>query len=188
MSSDETPRSIKSLYRDCCELARYISKARQEIVEMRPSQLTTNQIPRAGQELDAIVKATESATNTIMEAAEEIMAAADDSETINDACMRIFEACSFQDITGQRVTKVIGTLEYIEDRLGSLQSAWGPDLGAQPANTEAAPGEDETGLLNGPQLEGEGVSQDDVDRMFTGTAAPATDKKSSQSDIDALFD
>jgi len=188
MSLNKAPRSVKSLYRDCCELARYIATARREIVEMRPANLTTSQIPRAGQELDAIVKATESATNTIMEAAEEIMADANGSDAINDACMRIFEACSFQDITGQRVTKVIGTLEYIEDRLGALQSAWGPDLEDPPANTELASGDDEAGLLNGPQLDGDGVSQDDVDRLLTGSTPPASEKKSSQSDIDALFD
>ena len=184
MELQRTPHSFKSLYRDCCELAVYIAKARQEIIEISPSHLTANQIPRAGQELDAIVKATESATNSIMEATEEIMEESSESDVINDACMRIFEACSFQDITGQRVTKVIKTLAYIEDRLGSLQTAWGPDLG----EPEAEQDDDETGLLNGPQLEGEGVSQDDVDRMLDETAGQASDSKSSQSDIDALFD
>ena len=184
MSLQKAPHSFSSLYRDCCELARYIAKARQEIVEMSPSQLSNSQIPRAGQELDAIVKATESATNTIMEATEAIMAETGESDAINSACMRIFEACSFQDITGQRVTKVIRTLAYIEDRLSALQSAWGPNLG----ESEIAPDDDETGLLNGPQLEGEGISQDDVDRLLDESTARPPEKESSQSDIDALFD
>jgi len=64
-----------------------------------------------------------------MDAAEEIMSA-DSSDSgayqtaVNDACMRIFEACSFQDITGQRISKVVRTLTYIEDRLNKLQQAW----------------------------------------------------------------
>ena len=185
MALQTAPHSFNSLYRDCCELARYIAKARQEIVEISPSQISTKQIPRAGQELDAIVKATESATNTIMEAAEQIMAAGSGSDVIDDACMRIFEACSFQDITGQRVTKVIKTLAYIEGRLSALQIAWGPDLGEPEAGLQ---GDDETGLLNGPQLEGEGISQNDVDRLLDESTAHAPAKESSQSDIDALFD
>ena len=56
-------------------------------------------------------------------------------ESINDACMRIFEACSFQDITGQRITKVVSTLTYIEERLHGLQDAWGTGLGAPSGDT-----------------------------------------------------
>ena len=81
---------------------------------MRPNDLKQEKIPRAGLELEAIVASTEKATGTIMDAAEEIMSADATSEnyveSINDACMRIFEACSFQDITGQRITKVVSTL------------------------------------------------------------------------------
>ncbi len=79
-------------------------------------------------------------------------------ESINDACMRIFEACSFQDITGQRITKVVSTLTYIEERLHGLQDAWGP--GIEDADGEVGdPGQDDDarpdkGLLNGPALDG----------------------------------
>lgn len=163
MAADVPDSKIAALYRDCQDLAKYISGARREIAQMRPNHLKAEQIPRAGQELDAIVQATETATNTIMEAAEEIMAAGVNSEPVNDAVMRIFEACSFQDITGQRITKVVKTLQHIEERLDALQRAWGPDLGYE----EPPPEEDEeAALLNGPQLDGEGVSQDDVDALF----------------------
>ena len=86
-------------------------------------------------QLDAIVKATEDATNTIME----MMEKNDDiisklKETITDDEQvklldqiaangaEVFEACSFQDITGQRITKVVKSVTYVEDRVNALIS------------------------------------------------------------------
>ena len=120
-----------SIYREFQELSDHISTLRSEIARAQPKEIQADRIPRAGKELDEVVKATEEATNTIMEAAEEIMSA-DTSDpaayqtSVNDACMKIFEACSFQDITGQRVTKVITTLTFIEERLGAILTAWNP--------------------------------------------------------------
>jgi chemotaxis protein CheZ len=99
----------------------------------------------------------------------------------------IFTACSFQDITGQRITKVVRSLKFVEERVNALIGMWGRDeLAATQA--EAAPVDADKALLNGPQLAGQGVSQDDVDRLLKGTdmvAAPVG--AVSQSDIDKLF-
>jgi chemotaxis protein CheZ len=196
-------KQVEELYRDCRDLARYIARARGEIAHFRPEEMKTEKLPRAGKELDAIVKATEEATNTIMEAAEEIMGGEVDDPNayktmVDDACMRIFEACSFQDITGQRVNKVVETIKYVEERLHALQNAWGPDLGDAPA-LGAENADEEAALLNGPALEGEGVAQDDVDAILGNShdKDAKNDKddkddkgggKANQSDIDALFD
>ena len=167
-----------TLYAEFRGLSEYIRRARTEISELRPNDLKQEKIPRAGLELEAIVAWTEKATGTIMDAAEEIMSADATSEnyveSINDACMRIFEACSFQDITGQRITKVVSTLTYIEERLHGLQDAWGP--GIEDADGEVGdPGQDDDArldkdLLNGPALDGEGILQDQVDDLLNGTA------------------
>ncbi len=188
MSDRDLRKDVRSLYRDCCDLANYIANARREIAAMRPNDLKDKKIPRAGMELDAIVKATEEATDTIMSATEQIMQEATESTAVTDACMRIFEACSFQDITGQRITKVVKTLEYIETRLDNLHTAWGPDLGID--EPEADDLDADAILLNGPQLEGEGVDQDDVDALLGEDAAvkPNGGGTASQSDIDSLFD
>lgn len=208
------------IYREFRELASYIEDAKSEITQLRPGDLKQEKLPRAGQELDAIVQATEEATNTIMEAAESLMAIeSEDPDQIKgevmDKCMAIFEACSFQDITGQRISKVVTTLTHIEDRLSQLQHVWwsGDDSGSD----DAASGEE--ALLNGPALAGEGIDQSYVDavsfdqvdqeeaeRLSAESAAEAAasqpeeeekpkeskedDKKSggSQADIDALFD
>jgi chemotaxis protein CheZ len=182
-----------SIYREFRSLSEYIEKARVEIAQLRPNELKADRLPRAGKELEAIVKSTEEATNSIMAAAEEIVGAdASDPEaykaTVDDAVVRIFEACSFQDITGQRITKVVETLTYIEDRLTRLKEAWGDDV----ADAESETSEEDLAkgrhLLNGPQLEGEGVSQSEIDAMLADVATPKAGAKADQSAIDALFD
>ena len=172
-----------TLYSEFRGLSEYIQRARSEISELRPNDLKEEKIPRAGLELEAIVTATEEATGSIMDAAEEIMSADPASEnygeTVNDACMRIFEACSFQDITGQRITKVVSTLTYIEERLHGLQDAWGPDIAdAEGEAPEIAGHEDarpDKDLLNGPALDGEGIKQDQVDDLLNGAVGDEID-------------
>ena len=183
-----------SLYEEMRQLSDHITRARTEIAELKPSDLKEHRIPRAGKELEAIVQSTEEATGTIMDAAEEIMSA-DNSDAdaykqvVDDACMRIFEACSFQDITGQRITKVVSTLTHIEERLNCLQTAWGPDIDdaegddAEPDEVIDRQDEVKAGLLNGPALEGEGIDQSAVDNLFSGDEpAAAADADTAMAD------
>jgi chemotaxis protein CheZ len=183
-----------TLYSEFRGLSEYIQRARTEISELRPNDLKQEKIPRAGLELEAIVSSTETATGTIMDAAEEIMAADPEAENyvegINEACMRIFEACSFQDITGQRITKVVSTLTYIEERLHGLQDAWGPDIedaeGDAPevgGDEDARPDQD---LLNGPALDGEGIQQDQVDDLFGEPVAAGAIEISVETETNAI--
>ncbi|MBT3330077.1 MAG: hypothetical protein HOK21_01880 [Rhodospirillaceae bacterium] len=166
-----------TLYSEFRGLSSYIDRARGEIAELRPNDLKQEKLPRAGLELDAIVASTEEATGTIMDAAEEIMAAdqATDEygDVVNDACMRIFEACSFQDITGQRINKVVATLTYIEERLHGLQDAWGPDIvdaegDAQQFGMHTDDDRPDQDLLNGPALDGQGIEQSEIDELLSG--------------------
>ena len=88
-----------SLYQEFQELSAHIAQTRTEIAKLQAGKIQGEKLPSAGQELDAIVAATEEATNTIMEAAEQMMEGdASDSDaykaTVDAACMRIFEACS----------------------------------------------------------------------------------------------
>lgn len=168
-----------NIYQEVQNLSDYISNARKEIAALQPENLENSRIPRAGKELDAIVKATETATNTIMEAAEEIMAADTTAPeayqaTVNDAVMRIFEACSFQDITGQRISKVVETLTYIERRAKELKSLL--DVEAHHYQEEDEPLSEDRELLRGPALEGEGIDQHEVDALMQHETAPVEDK------------
>ena len=166
-----------TLYKECQDLADYIEDARVEISSLSPEHEDTAGIPRAGKELDAIVEATESATDTIMQAAEDLMSFDSDNfddykEHVNTEVMKIFEACSFQDITGQRISKVVGTLNQVEDRVEKLISILGitsnetvnPD--ARPILDPQSEDFDDEDLLSGPALAGEGIDQGEVDSLM----------------------
>ena len=120
-------------------------------------------------ELDAVVRDTERATETIMSEAEALMAADPvDLEPykaeVGAAMLRIFGACSFQDLTGQRVNKVIATLRHIEERVGQFAGALGVKDSGQAPN--AAEQRNKDLLLNGPAINGPATTQDDIDALF----------------------
>ncbi len=91
------------------------------------------------------------------------------SEEIQERVVSIFEACNFQDLTGQRISKVMGTMKFIEQHINEMMNIWG---GVDAIKAHAPPivdtreGDDK--LLNGPKLDGDvgHASQDDIDAMF----------------------
>ncbi len=168
------------IYTEFAELSNYIDQARKDIASLQPADINGKHIPRAGRELEAIAESTEEATNTIMEAAEEIMAADTSDpdayqELVGGAVMRIFEACSFQDITGQRISKVVETFTYIETRLGSVAKLIEGVEGLSPDNAQTETAADRRKrelLLNGPQMKGDGKDQSEIDALMAGDAPP----------------
>lgn len=78
----------------------------------------------------------------------------------------LFEACSFQDITGQRIGKVVEELKFVNDKLASMVDIWGPEaISREPlgdADAKLPAGEH----LHGPALHGEGASQAEIDKLF----------------------
>ena len=163
-----------TLYRELRGIAAYIGEMRAEIGALQANELRESRIPAAGQELGAIVKATETATNTIMECAETVMAAdASDPAAykmlVDTQMLRVFEACSFQDITGQRIAKVVDTLQHIEQRIGRFVEAMrARDLEGFADEQERDRAERKSRyMLNGPAGEGEGIAQAQVDQIFT---------------------
>ena len=176
-----------TVYRELREIAGYIDSMRDQIGALQVNEIKNSRIPAAGQELGAIVKATEAATNTIMECAEELMAA-DASDPVaykamvDEKMLTIFEACSFQDITGQRIAKVVETLQHIEDRVARFANVMkARDFEGYLTDTERERAErKERLLLHGPSLEGQGVDQHTIDTLIE-------DKGAAQSNIDKLF-
>ena len=76
--------------------------------------------------------------------------------------MRIYEACSFQDITGQRIAKIVATLQVIEAKVAHIRAvASEPTRHHEP---EAEPQRPD--LLNGPQLPEAAMGQADIDRLL----------------------
>jgi len=179
IEGDLTAVGLK-VYADIEALAKYINTARAEIAELRPDDINSEHLPAATDELTAIVGSTEQATHQIFEAVEGIEALTEKmdpavAEQVSAAVTSIFEACGFQDITGQRITKVVTALQHVESKVDALLHAFGDDIkkddaprAAQkktttPSGKPARPDED---LLNGPQLPENAISQDDIDALF----------------------
>lgn len=171
MSGDLTVKEA-ALLAELEALGRTIARAKAEIAQLSVDDITGAHIPSATDELDAIVGHTAQATNEILDCCEvlerlqgEVPEAA--AATLQGAVTRIYEACSFQDITGQRISKVVAALKAIEARVeaavanASGRAAPAPlAVGPAPARTE---GEE---LANGPQLPGGATSQAEIDRLL----------------------
>jgi chemotaxis protein CheZ len=152
------------------QIGRTIAAAKQEIASLKVEDINRAFIPSATDELDAIVEATAQATNEILDCCETFESAAAElggerGEALTAAVTRIYEACSFQDITGQRITKVVRTLKSIEERIAAIVSTFSE----RASDGETAPRPvpvDPLSLLNGPQLPGNGVDQAEIDRLL----------------------
>jgi chemotaxis protein CheZ len=159
-----------SLLSEVEALGRTIASAKQEIAKLRVDDIRDRDIPFATDELDAIVEHTASATNAILESCElmEQVAATvtgDAATTLQDAVTKIYEACGFQDITGQRITKVVATLKIIEDKVAKIIRTFG--VPSSPAEApEAEPAGSDADLMHGPQLPSNAMDQSDIDKLL----------------------
>jgi len=177
-----TAGDLSKLKSETDSIHRAISRTMQELASLHFGTFGDADQGRASRELDAVVDSTERATQQILEAAEIIDEAANtlsatlkqDQEQalasdIRDHVVRIFEACNFQDLSGQRIAKVLATLTFVEDRVARMLEIWG----GRDAIKHYAAGAlvdriTETKLTNGPKLGGDAghVSQQDIDAMF----------------------
>ncbi len=164
------------VYAEIEALARYIHETKSEIASLRPDEITDTHLPTATDELEAVVGATEKATEAIFEAVEKIEELSEGmdpevSAKVVEAVTMVYEACSFQDVTGQRITKVVNALKHIEAKVEALLEAFGSELkqdkgpapGAAAGLADQRPDGD---LMNGPQLPEDAKSQDDIDALL----------------------
>ncbi len=166
------------LLNELTTLRSHIQVLMNEVAAVRHPLATEDRLQTAADELTAIVSATENATNDILGTAEEIGDIAaelakmkSDGPVVEKAARLealvgdLFAECGFQDITGQRVAKVISVLEFVENRITSMIEAFGPPFrDIKPPESGAA--DEEAKLLNGPQDASRAVSQSDIDNMF----------------------
>jgi chemotaxis protein CheZ len=159
-----------------------ILRTKQEIATLHTTGFHGQSMSRMTHELDAVVSGTEQATQTILNMVEDIDQFAatmieqgkDDAEKqlgteIQDRVVKVFEACNFQDITGQRISKVVNTWKFIEQHVAQMMEIWGGIDAFKEFIPEAPPEpEGDDALLNGPKLEDDAghVSQDDIDALF----------------------
>jgi chemotaxis protein CheZ len=161
-----------------------IARIKQEIVALRVGPFEGGP-GRASRELDAVAAGTERATQQIITAAENIEDAAATlaaclqhgqqkalAQDISDHVIRIFEACNFQDLSGQRINKVVETLSFIERRVEGMLESWS-SLAAFSEDTIAAVVArcHDSERLQGPKLDGDRghASQEEIDALFASS-------------------
>ena len=155
-----------------------VERTKKEIATLITQNTKDDRLATAARELQAVVRATEGATFSIIDIAERvdellhdlkshtgdstIVATADEiAETTTDQ----YEACNFQDITGQRIKKVVNTLQFVEERLAAMIDIWGADSLALIEQSKKT-GAEEAQLLRGPQMEEDAIAQEDIDKLF----------------------
>lgn len=165
--------SRESLFTELNTLKNIIVDTRNELRGANAGDISGKHIPTATDELDAVVAATAEATGRIMDSCEVITTV---SESIADQGQKdklvaevtnIFEACSFQDITGQRITKVINSLKQIElkvNKILEIVSDRIPDANTSSGDEDTRVGD--ARLLNGPQMADKAVTQADIDKLL----------------------
>ena len=159
-----------------------INRTKREIAVLHGKSFNGDEMSKVTGELGAVVGGTEEATQQILEAAEAIDQASTAltkvnspdqqkllSEEIQERVVSIFEACNFQDLTGQRIGKVMTTMKFIENHITVMMDIWG---GVDAIRAHAPPiiddREGDAKLLNGPKAEGDvgHASQNDIDALF----------------------
>jgi chemotaxis protein CheZ len=159
-----------------------INRTKREIAVLHGKSFEGDEMSKVTGELGAVVGGTEEATQQILEAAEAIDQAASAmtkvnspdqqkllSEEIQERVVSIFEACNFQDLTGQRIGKVMTTMKFIENHINIMMEIWG---GVDAIKAHAPPiiddRDEDAKLLNGPKLDGDAghASQNDIDALF----------------------
>ncbi len=166
---------------EIAQMVRMIGRAKLEIASIKhPMAEEDDRMKLVAGELDAIVVATEASTQDILAASERMetlvrtitglhpdndeMAALGDQ--MANEIIKIFEACSFQDITGQRINKVVKTIRFIEEKILAMINIWGAEAFIDlPVASDPSAGGDDS-LMNGPQLENQGITQDEINALF----------------------
>lgn len=181
IATDHT--EIERIQIEISDIAGRIKATKAEMAALRHPLANEDKFQQASEELTAVVSATERATNAIMQCAEEMDEIVQELRAqlpegyqssrvndMNDLIVRIYEACNFQDLTGQRITKVVRALSFIEERVEAMMGVWNRR---------------EFELMPLPP----GLAKKDGDLDLHGPHEAESDKGMiSQAEIDALFD
>lgn len=122
-----------------------------------------------GVELEAVIDDTEQAANKILDAADHIAEMVGEQKewdnpdkreqllnTIRSDVQNILLACTFQDLTGQRIRKTLENLQLIEERLSGTLDRLGININVDKEKAVETVAEGKT----------KAQSQDDIDALF----------------------
>lgn len=171
VAGERVAQDVERLRSHLREMATAITRTKSEIATIHAVEQEHSHLFAASEALDAITRTTEQATSDILAAAEHIQESAwtlredgANPELCDDLDRRateIYTACSFQDLTAQRIGKIIQTLRYLEGRINTMIAIWDQTEGALlPPGTVPTPAE------TTPDLEPFDLSQSDVDSVI----------------------
>jgi chemotaxis protein CheZ len=127
---DEVPQvggiDLGRLAREIDVIAGYVRNLRASINAIHAPEIARQRLPEMRGDLAAVVEVTNDAANRILETAEELMFAPDGPDfraRVEEKMIGLMEACSFQDLTGQRISRVAGTLCALEERIQRFSDA-----------------------------------------------------------------
>src|SRR5215216_5257523 len=170
----ESVDSLDRLRLGLVDMAKVIAQTKAEIAALKPEVSKSGRIDEATEELDSVVQATETATSDILAAAEQIQEIAwtlreqgldaQHCDFLDERATDVYTACAFQDLTGQRTRKLIEVLRFLESRIDAMIAVWGGT--ESKLSAMEGPRDEARALLNGPAKPGQGLAQDDIDRVI----------------------
>lgn len=149
ITAQRGPEDVGHLRGSLLDMANAISRTKAEIAAISAPEQDQSRLGSASEALDAIVRTTERATSDILGAAEAVQETAwilrergleaEVCDRLDRHATQIYTACSFQDLTAQRISRIVNTLRYLEDRLSAMITIWDSEDDRIPPGPEAAP-------------------------------------------------
>ncbi|NQU59873.1 MAG: protein phosphatase CheZ [Rhodospirillales bacterium] len=182
---EEEIQVVEEPVADLPESSPDLTLIKQQIATLRTANADEDKLVLARDELETVVEITDKAANEIMNQSDEIQKVIDKFRQENSAgntdnleghfaalemiATNLLMACEFQDLTGQRINKVKNTIHGLEEQIGEIFQALDITEGTGDGGLNTVAADDarpDQDLLHGPQDEGEGISQADIDAMF----------------------
>ena len=192
------------LYGDLGELARYINETKKSLKKFSNLDIVENELPETSDQLEGILEATEEATNQILTLTEELLqdngaisqkilqlkesvkdqslngtqGILNDLDTKNsdnyNKLLSIMTACNFQDLTGQRIQKIVELVRDIESKIMTMVISFNLKIKGKDgdvdkekiAKEEKLLEQYQADLMKGPQRKDVAVKQDEVDDLL----------------------
>jgi chemotaxis regulatin CheY-phosphate phosphatase CheZ len=175
VAGDRVAQDVDRLRANLKEMATAIARTKAEIASIHAIEQEHSHLFAASEALDAITRTTEQATSDILAAAEHIQESAwtlredgANPELCDDLDRRateIYTACSFQDLTAQRIVKIVQTLRYLEGRINAMIAIWDDtEPGLMPIS--ATPDLDLSTLPG--EFDASDLDQSDIDSVIVG--------------------
>lgn len=150
-------------------------RAEESLAPLLSSEFRRVRLSEAIDHLGEVIRESEAATQKILESVEEIESHAARgrgarADGLRRNATEILEAANFQDITGQRISKVLKTIQMLAECLDDTAATfdkYGLGFPSQEVSQETETSDiPDQALLHGPQLAQDALSQDDIDALF----------------------